>query len=205
MDPHPKPQATPDPASAGRPGASGDADRARRMARKVGTGRPGQSTILLGVTFLAILGFIAVPVLKSRRQDSSAAEDARATYLSLMSQMESGVDHVAAGSSQDTPAPRGDLGVSEEGAQPARLERDLFAPAPRQKPVAEREAARAAKRQPPALTGIFIDGAQSKAVVGGKVIGEGDWVKGFQVAEIHRDWVLLRRGEQVERLELGGR
>jgi hypothetical protein len=167
--------------------------------------RPSQSSILLVLTGLAIVAVVALPIVMQREKPATAADDARATYLALMTQMEAEGKEITEAAADDS---------SGAAHQTGRLDRDLFAPAPRRASPAvlgagEGEgrtpvAATPARRRPPKLAGIFIDGAQARAVIGDQVVTVGETVKEFQVVEIHANWVLLKRGDQVEKLELGG-
>lgn len=169
---------------------------------------PGPSTLIVAASGAAIVAILALPMIREREQPSPVAEEARAAYLTLMAQMEQPGAEGSAPAAADTSA----AGLSPAG----RLERDLFAPAARRLAAASGAgtsgespegltAPRApARRKPPKLTGIFIDGNQARAVIDDQVVSAGDWVRDFQVIEIRTSWVVLKRGEQVEKLELGG-
>jgi len=152
---------------------------------------------LLGVVAAAMLALIAIPVYKKHQMKNPASE-ARAAYVSLKSQIESPTN-------PPITLPQGSSAVVEE-EQDSALRRDLFSPMTRsQIRRAENKPPPPPKPRRPELSGIFIDGAVRRAVIDGSVVTAGAVIKGYSVVEIHRDWVLLRRGDSVERLRLGGK
>jgi len=174
--------------------------------RKLKPGMPDQSTLILALTGLAVVVVVALPMVTRRQTQNSAVDDARTAYLTLMAQMESQGNPALAAVPVDSSGP---------GPAAGRLERDLFAPAPHRAPAAvasseagasgsKGPAAALAKRRMLKLGGIFIDGDQARAIIDGQVVRVGEWVKEFQVIEIQTDAVLLKRGDQVEKLALGG-
>jgi hypothetical protein len=56
---------------------------------------------------------------------------------------------------------------------------------------------------PPALTGIFIDGATREAVLGGERVREGDRVADYRVILIQPDGVSLQKGASTIELQWG--
>jgi len=172
---------------------------------KMGPARPSQSTIILALTGLAIVAVVALPIAPRRETGKSPADDARSTYLTLMAQM-------AAQDQQSTEPVFSDSADATHRA--GRLDRDLFAPAPRRSSGAispagagesgARTSAAPARWRPPNLGGIYIDGDQARAIIDGRVVGVGDKIREFQVIEIQANGVLLKRGEQVEKLVVGG-
>ena len=165
---------------------------------------PSPRTVILAASGLAIIAVVALPMLKQREQPVTAAADARTAYLTLMEQMGQQGEEATATSTVDSSG----SALSPTG----RLERDLFAPWTRRAtPTAASESpeqratpATSSRRRPPALNGILIDGNRARAVIGDQVVSVGDWVRDFRVVEIHANWVLLKRGDQIEKLELGG-
>lgn len=173
---------------------------------KMGPARPSQSTIILALTGLAIVAVVALPIAPRREMGESPADDARSTYLTLMAQM-------AAQDQQSTEPVFSDSADATRRA--GRLDRDLFAPAPRRssganapgkagESGAQTPAAARMRWRPPNLGGIYIDGDQARAIIDGRVVAVGDKIREFQVIEIQANGVLLKRGEQVEKLVLGG-
>ncbi|MCK4304780.1 MAG: hypothetical protein KAY24_11135 [Candidatus Eisenbacteria sp.] len=164
----------------------------------------GDPRVLLGATVTVMLATIAFPAYKDRQQSTDPAADARASYFSFMQRIGplEGLSSTTAGQPREA--------QSTEAAS-SRLERDLFAPAPRKRARAVKTSSKASKtvraKQPslPQLSAILIDGSLRRAMIGGQVVSEGDNVAGYCVAEIHRESVVLLRNGIVRRLRLGGK
>ncbi len=182
-------------------------DGEAKTSARGGLRMPRPSTIILGASGLAILAVVALPLFKQREQPMTAAADARTAYLTLMEQMGQATQQgegLGAVSAVDSSA----AALSPTG----RLERDLFAPwshrsvaATASESLGQRATpATPSRRRAPALNGILIDGQRARAVIGDQVVSVGDRVGDYRVVEIQANWVLLKRGDQIEKLELGG-
>lgn len=158
---------------------------------------PGESTLLIGIVGLVLLAFVAIPAYQTGEEPEGPVADAREAYSSLQARIESSsetIEQLSSGSDS--------LLV---GRMP--LDRDLFAPEQRKVSVPARaEAPRVVAPPPqPKLTGILLDGATRRAVLNGQRVSRGDWIGDYRVIRIESEWVMLRKGEEFVRLELGGK
>lgn len=161
----------------------------------------GEPMVLVGATVAVVLVLVALPIYKDRRQLVNPAADAQASYNSLLAQIRSAQTRPAAG-----PTPRQD--DSSGVIQRLPLSRDLFAPMPLEfahpGPL-QGETQAGVRPSVLRLSGIFLDGPLSQAVIGGQLVAKGDYVDGYCLIEVQRDWVLLWKDGAVERLRLGGK
>ena len=157
--------------------------------------------LLLGATTVIILLLAALPFYKDHEALLTPADQARMARQSLR-------DQLALSQAPDLSTGR-DAATSDE-RQP--VTRDIFRPvAAAEAPVLNREgvlstaaAETAAKPRALELTGVFLDGPRAQAAINGQIVSEGDSIKGFNVVEIHKDWVVLVKGNTVRPLWLGG-
>jgi hypothetical protein len=153
---------------------------------------PGALVLLAGAG-LAMLALAAVPLVRPRQAAADPASRANLAYRKLQEQIQGGA---AAVSVADSAAAVGDR-------PRAALQRDLFSPAWRPVATGAPGAAPAAPSGPPALSGIFIDGATREAILGGERVREGDRVQGYRVLEIAPGGVRLQTGKTTVQLRWG--
>ena len=164
----------------------------------------GRPMILGAVAAAAVFALTLLPLRKEEALRADPAEDAQTAYLSLLDRI---------GSSEAGPLEEGKNAAAAmmgPEAPPARLDRDLFAPAGRGSYLAREEEAAAAPavkrpRRPrtPVLSAIWIDGGFRQAILDGRPAAEGDSLGDYRVESIREDGVTLKRHGAELRLPWG--
>jgi hypothetical protein len=102
------------------------------------------------------------------------------------------------------------LGASavQNKERPAELSRNIFTPPRKKSPVrVSGPVTPSLDSRPklPRLSGILIDGATRKAMVGGVLVSQGDYISGYTVVEIGVRSVVLERNGAQYTLQVGDR
>jgi hypothetical protein len=157
--------------------------------------RSAKSIGMVGALSLVLLVSGALPIGKQRRSATDPTAKAKLAYRQLQEQL--GGDPASADSGDV------DRGYGAHPGQDASLPRDLFQPLWRAPAPGDMVRAPERPAGPPALTGIFIDGATREAVLGGERVREGDRVADYRVILIQPDGVSLQKGASTIELQWG--
>jgi len=157
--------------------------------------RSPRSVALVAMVAAVLLASAALPIGRQQRRGPDPTAKANLAYQRLQEQL--GVaptvpDAAATGS-----------GTAREATPSGWLDRDLFQPVWRAPVPAPPGSQPPPPSGPPALTGIFIDGARREAVLAGVRVHEGEYVDDYRVMAIRPDGVRLRKGSTVVRLKWG--
>jgi hypothetical protein len=144
--------------------------------------------------FLILVLLVGLPLRRDRIEHRNPTADAETTCEVFLARID--------GTAIPSLTPEG----SDVTAR-RRLTRDLSAP-DRWRPVeaagSVRPARKAARLVLPALSGVLVDGASRKAMIGGKLAACGDVIDGYRVVEIESGCVILEKSGARHRVFMKG-
>jgi hypothetical protein len=171
--------------------------------------------LLVGLIAIVLLVLVSFPLVGGRQQPVDPAADAEATFLALAAQVDAGAAAGSADRLAGVAEPAGstesaieDAGAAPGGTAAAAPRRDLFAPRPPTRPASAPASRRSVPRRPqrpplPRLSGILIDGASRRAMLGKQLAAVGDTVGGYRLVAIESDHVTLAWDLRTFEIEVG--